>query len=32
MAAENLVSVLDGKIPPNLVNKDVLKIRPLGPK
>jgi len=29
MAAENLVSVLDGKIPPNLVNKDVLKIRPL---
>jgi len=30
MAAENLVSVLDGKIPPNLVNKDVLKVRPLG--
>lgn len=29
MAAKNLVSVLDGKIPPNLVNKDVLKVRPL---
>lgn len=29
MAAENLVSVLDGKIPPNLVNKEVLKVRPL---
>ena len=32
MAAENLVSVLDGKIPPNLVNKDVLKVRSLGLK
>lgn len=30
MAAENLVSVLEGKVPPNLVNKEVLKIRPLG--
>jgi len=29
MAAENLVSVLQGKVPPNLVNKEVLKIRPL---
>jgi glyoxylate reductase len=30
MAAENLVSVLEGKVPLNLVNKEVLKIRPLG--
>lgn len=29
MAAENLVSILRGKIPPNLVNKDVMKVRPL---
>lgn len=29
MAAENLVSILRGKIPPNLVNKNVLKVRPL---
>lgn len=29
MAAENLVSVLKGRIPPNLVNADVLRIRPL---
>lgn len=29
MAVENLVSALEGKIPPNLVNKEVLKIRPL---
>jgi len=29
MAAENLVSVLEGKVPPTLVNKEVLKIRPL---
>ncbi|PDM26843.1 D-glycerate dehydrogenase [Candidatus Bathyarchaeota archaeon B24-2] len=29
MAAENLVSVLQGKVPPNLVNKEVLKVRPL---
>lgn len=27
MAAENLLSILRGKIPPNLVNKDVLKVR-----
>jgi len=26
MAAENLVSVLDGRVPPNLVNREVLKI------
>ncbi len=32
MAAENLVSVLEERIPPNLVNKEVLKIRPLGSK
>ncbi len=29
MAIENLTSVLQGKSPPNLVNKDVLKVRPL---
>jgi len=29
VAAENLVSVLQGKEPPNLVNPDVRKIRPL---
>ena len=29
MAANNLVSVLEGRIPPNLVNKKVLAIRPL---
>jgi len=29
MAAENLISILEGKVPPNLVNKDVLKVRPL---
>lgn len=29
MAAENLVSVLKGRIPPNLVNEDVLRVRPL---
>ncbi|MEM2876313.1 MAG: NAD(P)-dependent oxidoreductase, partial [Candidatus Bathyarchaeia archaeon] len=29
MAAENLVSVLKGKVPPNLVNTDVIKVRPL---
>jgi len=28
MAAENLTATLQGKVPPNLVNKDVLKIRP----
>ena len=31
MAAENLVAVLKGKVPPNLVNKEVLKVRPLEP-
>jgi len=30
LAAENLIAILDGRMPPNLVNKDVLKIRPLG--
>lgn len=29
MAIENLNSILGGKTPPNLVNKDVVKIRPL---
>ncbi len=29
MVAENLVSFLEGKKPPNLVNPDVMKIRPL---
>jgi len=29
MAAENLVNILEGKVPPNLVNKDVMKVRPL---
>lgn len=29
MAAINLVAVLKGEMPPNLVNKDVLKVRPL---
>ena len=29
MAATNLVSVLQGKEPPNLVNPDVIKVRPL---
>jgi glyoxylate reductase len=28
-AATNLTYVLQGKVPPNLVNKEVLKIRPL---
>ncbi len=31
IAAENLVAVLKGKVPPNLVNKEVLKVRPLEP-
>lgn len=31
MAIENLNAVLQGKIPPNLVNKDVIKVRPLAP-
>jgi len=29
MVAENLVAFFEGKKPPNLVNQDVLKIRPL---
>ena len=29
MAAENLLCVLEGKVPPNLVNREVLSIRPL---
>ncbi|PMB74157.1 D-glycerate dehydrogenase, partial [Candidatus Bathyarchaeota archaeon] len=29
MAAENLVAFFEGKQPPNLVNPDVLKARPL---
>lgn len=29
MAAENLVSALEGKVPPNLVNKEALAVRPL---
>ena len=28
MAAENLIATLEGRVPPNLVNKDVLKVRP----
>jgi len=28
MAAENLIAILKGKEPPNLVNKEVLGIRP----
>ncbi|HID90826.1 TPA: D-glycerate dehydrogenase [Candidatus Bathyarchaeota archaeon] len=31
MAAENLLAVLKGKIPPSLVNKEVLKVTPLKP-
>jgi hypothetical protein len=29
MVADNLVSFFEGKKPPNLVNPDVMKIRPL---
>ncbi len=29
IAAENLVTFFEGKIPPNLVNPDVMKVRPL---
>jgi glyoxylate reductase len=29
MVAENLVAFFEGKKPPNLVNGDVMKIRPL---
>ena len=28
MAIENLNAILDGKIPPHLINKDVIKVRP----
>ena len=28
MAVENLTAILEGKVPPNLVNKEVLKVRP----
>ncbi len=30
IAAENLLAFADGKIPPNLVNRDVVKVRPPG--
>ena len=30
LAIENLMSVLQGKIPASLVNRDVVKVRPLG--
>jgi glyoxylate reductase len=29
MVADNLVNFFEGKQPPNLVNKDVMKVRPL---
>jgi hypothetical protein len=29
MVAENLVAFFQGKVPPNLVNPEVLKVRPL---
>jgi phosphoglycerate dehydrogenase-like enzyme len=29
MAVENITSILDGRLPPNLVNKDVVNVRPL---
>lgn len=28
MAAENLIAILEGRVPPNLVNREVLKVRP----
>jgi glyoxylate reductase len=28
MAAENMIAIQEGKVPPNLVNKEVLKVRP----
>jgi len=28
MAAENMVDILEGRVPPNLVNNEVLKVRP----
>ena len=30
LVAENLIAFLEGKIPPTLVNKDVVKVRPPG--
>jgi hypothetical protein len=29
MVAENLVAFFEGKKPPNLINPDVMKVRPL---
>jgi glyoxylate reductase len=29
MAAENMVAILEGRVPPNLVNKEALEVRPL---
>lgn len=29
MAAENMVAILEGRVPPNLVNKEVLEVKPL---
>lgn len=29
MAAENMVAILEGRVPPNLVNREVLEVRPL---
>ena len=29
MAAENMVAILDGRVPPNLVNKEALEVKPL---
>ena len=28
MAVENMIAILEGRVPPNLVNKEVLKVRP----
>jgi glyoxylate reductase len=28
MAAENMVAIQEGRVPPNLVNKEVLEIKP----
>ena len=30
MAAENMAAIQEGRVPPNLVNKEVLEIKPLG--
>jgi len=29
MAAENMIAILEGRVPPNLVNKEALEVRPL---